>query len=402
MSRPALCASRFAISDSGERPLGQATVRQCPWGYGRGVTSGVPPKERTKPKRLKQEVRHWSSGSVRLSVIGIEGHPEDNYIILEKQFSGNLPHKEQRFNLREHDWKALRRLIEGEIGEKGLAAIAEWAPPVITDEDLARLVGTRPELLEVILNAPNLGDLSEPSLQALDRLAGKIGDLKHEQLELIFDRLAAASETGVEGFAGLLRDLQLEQVASLARLVHQKLKTLDVLEAVATETANSERKVHRLFDLNPWLLGKGFEIVHSDRTLASYLQQNAQVDPKTRRRPDLIVKRTPHTDDVVVVELKAPGVALAAEHIGQVLAYKALIERYHPNVGDIHCFVFGYEKDTTFTASLDVGLRTFSELINSLRDEYREYAEVLEAQRTDEPPPLNEASSTQPGDNLPF
>jgi hypothetical protein len=69
-----------------------------------------------------------------------------------------------------------------------------------------------------------------------------------------------------------------------------------------------------------------------------------------------------------------------------VLAYKALIERYHPNVGNIHCFVFGYEKDTTFTASLDVGLKTFSELINSLRDEYREYAEVLEVQRTDEHP----------------
>jgi hypothetical protein len=366
------------------------------------VTAGVPPTERPKARRLKQEVRHWSSGFVRFSVIGIEGHPEDNYIVLEKRFSGNLPHKEQRFNLRERDWKALRRLIEGEIGEEGLATAAEWAPPVITDDDLAKLVGTRPELLEVILSAPNLGDFTEPSLQALDRLASKIGDLKHDQLELIFDRLAAASETGVEEFAGLLRDLQLEQVASLAHLVNQKLKTLDVLETVVSNTASSERAVHRLFDLNPWLLGKGFEVVHSDRTLATYLQQNAEIDPKTRRRPDLIVKRTPHTDDVVIIELKAPGVALAADHIGQVLGYKGLIERYRPNVGDIHCFVFGYEKDTTFTPSRDVDLKTFSELINSLRDEYREYAEVLESQRTDEPPPLDAETSMEADDGIPF
>jgi hypothetical protein len=60
-----------------------------------------------KAKRLKQESRHWSSGYVRLSVIGIEGHPEDNYIVLEKSFTGNFPQKEQRFILRERDWGAL-------------------------------------------------------------------------------------------------------------------------------------------------------------------------------------------------------------------------------------------------------------------------------------------------------
>lgn len=363
-----------------------------------------PLKRSSKAKLLKRETRHWSSGHVRLSVIGIEGHPEDNYIVLEKQFSGTLPRQEQRFNLREHDWKALKRLIEGGAGEKGLVAEAQWAPPVISDEDLARLVGTSPELLEVVLSAPNLGQFSEPSLQSLDRLANRIGDLKREQIELIFERLSAASTAGIEEFSGLLRDLQLEQVTSLARLVDHKLRTLDVLENVAANRSESERAVHRIFDLNPWLLGKGFEIVQSDRTLATYLGENVRVDPKTRRRPDLVVKRTPYTEDVVLVELKAPGVPLGAEHIGQVLGYKGLIEQYRPNIGDIHCFVFGYEKDTTFTPSLDVAMKTFSELINELRDEYREYARALEVQRTDEPPRLDDttAPSMNGEDDIPF
>jgi hypothetical protein len=156
--------------------------------------------------------------------------------------------------------------------------------------------------------------------------------------------------------------------------------------------------------LNPWLLGPAFEIVQSDRTLATYLAQHAAVDPKTRRRPDLIVKRTPYTAEVLLIELKAAGVPLAAEHVGQVLGYKGLIERYRPNVRDIHCFVFGYEKDTTFTSSKDATLKTFSELINGLRDEYREYSAALEAQRADEPASLDSESSgaTPAGDDIDF
>ena len=258
---------------------------------------------------------------------------------------------------------------------------------------MARLVGTHPELLETLLNAPNLVQLSEPSLQSLDRIANRISDLKREQLELIFDRLATAPDRGIEEFAQLLRDLQLEQVTSLARLVHHKLQTLAVLERVTSDPRRREREVHRIFDLNPWLLGKGFEIVHSDRTLATYLDEEIPEDPATRKRPDLIVKRTPRTADVLLIELKAPGVPLAASHIGQVLSYKGLIERYRPNVGDIHCFVFGYEKDTTFTPSRDATMKTFSELVNDLRDEYQEFAAVLEAQRAEEPQSLDEPVS---------
>jgi hypothetical protein len=86
----------------------------------------------------------------------------------------------------------------------------------------------------------------------------------------------------------------------------------------------------------------------------------------------------PYTQDIVIIELKAPGIKLKAEHIGQVLTYKALIQRHKPNTKNIHCFVYGYEKDTTFTLSNDATIKTFSELISELRDEYKEYQKVLE------------------------
>lgn len=76
---------------------------------------------------------------------------------------------------------------------------------------------------------------------------------------------------------------------------------------------------------------------------------------------------------MVLIELKAPGVKLKANHIGQVLTYKALILNNKPNVKNIHCFVYGYEKDTTFSMSNDAKIKKFSELIADLRAQYQEY-----------------------------
>jgi len=83
--------------------------------------------------------------------------------------------------------------------------------------------------------------------------------------------------------------------------------------------------------------------------------------------------------EVILIELKAPGVKLKADHIGQVLTYKAIIQNLKPNTENIHCFVYGYEKDTTFTLSKDVTLKTFSELIADLRQEYQEYQKILDS-----------------------
>jgi hypothetical protein len=293
------------------------------------------------------------------------------------------PHKDQRFNLREHDWAALKRLVDGGQEERSLAVDAGWKPALLSDAELADLIGTRPELLEVLLTAPNIGQFTEPSLEALDRLGARIGQLRRDQLEVIFRRLEAASDSGIGEFSRLLRDLELEQVATLAALVRDKLRTIDLLEQVTSDPARTERAAHEIFDRNPWLLGRGFEIVQSDRMLATYLGERAKVDPNTRRRPDLIIRRIPHTRDVLLVELKAPGVALAAAHIGQVLEYRGLIEHHQPNAGTIHCFVLGYSKGTGFTTSRDVAMTTFSELVNQLRDEYAEYASVLAASQSE-------------------
>lgn len=335
--------------------------------------------ERKKPKLLKSDTRQWTSGRVRLSVVGIPGHPEKNYIVLEKNFFGFSPQEPQKFILRLHDWENLKRLIEGDGKVSGLARTAQWARPIVVDaKNIQNVIKEKPELIEVVLAAPNIAKLSETSLEALDRLAIKVFEVKRETIDLIFKRLAESTARVLKDFASLLEDLRLSQISMLSSLVYQKLRLIDLLEEVTTDPAINEDVVHEIFENNGWLLGKGYEIIQSDKSLTKYLEINIKTNPETGKRPDLLVKRIPYTEEVIIVELKAPGIKLAASHIGQILEYKAIISKNKPNIKRIHCFLFGYEKASTFTLSKDVNIKTFSELISELRDEYSEYSKVLE------------------------
>jgi hypothetical protein len=336
----------------------------------------TPQKPADRPKQLKADTRQWKSGRVKLSVIGWEGRPNDNYIVFEKNFLGNSKTPNQKFILREIDWTNLKRLIDGDLQE-----FSEWEKsiPTVDQAGLAGLISQHPDLFEKLLSNKNILKLSEASFESLDRLAIKLYEVKKERVDLILKELSVTSSADLTQFSLLLEDLRLNQVSTLASLVYQKLKVIDLLEATCTNPKKRERDVHDIFDKNSWLVGKEYEIVQSDRPLSKFIDESSSVELDLKKRPDLILKVVPASQDVVLVELKAPGAPLKADHIGQVLTYRALIEKNKANVKNVHCFVFGYEKSPSFCLSRDVVMKTFSELIAELRTEYREYTRIIES-----------------------
>ena len=83
-----------------------------------------------KPKLLKSDTRQWTSGRVRFAVVEIPDHPEKNYLVLEKSFFGRSRQDPQKFIMHLHDWKNLKRLVDG---EKGLAKEARWVKQVVVN-----------------------------------------------------------------------------------------------------------------------------------------------------------------------------------------------------------------------------------------------------------------------------
>ena len=167
----------------------------------------------------------------------------------------------------------------------------------INQEALTALISESPDLFEKVLSNPNILKLSEASLESLDRIAIKLYEVKTERIDLIFKELSKASGDDLTRFSSLLEDLHLNQVSTMASLVYQKLKVVDVLELTCSNPKNVERDVHDIFDKNPWLVGKPYEIVQSDRPLSKYMDEHAPVDPELKKRPDLILKtvRRPRT-----------------------------------------------------------------------------------------------------------
>ncbi len=332
--------------------------------------------EEHKPKQLKADTRQWTSGRVKFAVIGWKDKPEDNYIVFEKNFFGNTKNKDQKFNLRERDWENLKKLIDGE-----LSPTTGWSKTVTVADSasLEKLLQEDPDVFEKILANKNVLKLSNASFEALDRIAVKIYEIKADKVDLILKKVSETDSRDLERFSTLLNDLRLNQISMMTSLIYQKLKIIDLLETVIMSNESKERDVHQIFEKHPWLLGRSFEIVSSDKPLSKYLDDNLEDDPETKKRPDIIASVIPHTSDIVIIELKKPGIKLKAKHIGQVLTYKALVEKYKPNVKNINCFVFGYEKDSTFTQSKDAVIKTFGELITELRYEYKEYQKVLDA-----------------------
>jgi hypothetical protein len=345
------------------------------------------PPPRPRSIRVASDTRQWTSGVVRLSVITVEGHPETTYIACEKDIVGRSPLKGgvQRFNLRLRDWNNLKRLIEEELAQhhgwlleqSGLQLVATG------NKDVLGLLENNPGLLEKLLDLPNVAMLSRESFEALNRLGMKVYAVQGRHLETILEKLARASEQEFVQFASLLRDMRIGQVATLANLIRQKLRIISLFRILTSARETREAAIHELIENNVWIADKRYEIVASDETLASFLDENTKFDPELKKRPDLVVRRVPHEQRIVLIELKRPGIDLRASHVGQILEYKSLIKQYRPNVQEIDCYLFGYQKHPSFMDSADVKFRTFSELVTALEDEYGEYLRVLEETEND-------------------
>lgn len=348
-----------------------------------------------KARRIASDTRQWSSGIVRFAVIEVEGHPERTYLKFEKDLIG-IPLKGggvQRFNLHLRDWNSLKRLVETDLAERHHWLLEASGLHVLPSgsADLVRFLEANPGLVEKILDLQNLASLSKESFEALNRLALKIYAVQGRHLDTILEKLSQASEHEFVQFAALLQDMRLGQVATLATLIRQNLAIINLFRALTSARATREGAIHEVIENNIWIANKRYEIVASDETLARYREENATLDPDLKKRPDLIVKRLPYEQHVVLIELKRPEIQLHARHIGQILEYRDLIRHYRPSVQSIDCYLFGYAKSKGFSGSRDVTLRTYSELVSELEDEYREYLRVLE-----------DSDASAAGDEIPF
>lgn len=340
-----------------------------------------------KFKVVKKITKNWTSGYTTFSVVSDMEHVDRNYIVMNRILVGRPPEKQQFFNFHLEDWIRLKDLIESETAEEH-----KWPIQKITSSQseilssLEKILGDDPDFLQKILSNKNIANLTGASLEALDKLGLRVFEIKAENLEIILKKLSEAGEDELNNFVSLLNELKIGQINSIAELVQKKIAIIKLLENLVKDKGTKEKEIHKLLESNLWLLDNSYDLVKSDKPLSDYLSKEIKEDPDLGKRPDLIVKMFLQDENhVVIVELKRPSVKIKADHIGQILGYKGIIQNHNPSIKIIDIFLIGFDLDPNMPKDLkDLKVELLESIINKKKKEFNEFLEILEDAKEDE------------------
>ena len=165
-----------------------------------------------------------------------------------------------------------------------------------------------------------------------------------EDLQVILDEVLRLPKRQQQELAQLLRDTTLSSIIGAAKVVSDRLKFLNGLEAVLFDPEPKKRlkersQLHRIIAQNCWLFGEEFGLSVDDQSLTKALVEHKKMlDPKiiidepvkhisqTRGIVDLMLSRATKQHRAnrlshLVVELKAPKVPIGSDEVTQIQGY---------------------------------------------------------------------------------
>lgn len=165
-----------------------------------------------------------------------------------------------------------------------------------------------------------------------------------EELQIILDEVLRLPKRQQEELAQLLRDTTLSSIIGAAKVVSDRLKFLNGLEAVLFSPEPKKRlkersQLHRIIAQNCWLFGEEFGLSVDDQSLTQVLVEHKKMlDPtimidepvkhisQTRGIVDLMLSRATKQHRTnrlshLIVELKAPKVPIGSDEVTQIQGY---------------------------------------------------------------------------------
>lgn len=188
-------------------------------------------------------------------------------------------------------------------------------------------------------------DSTPPKNKALHlRLLRQAMEQSPEELQFILGEVLNLPKRKQVELAELLRNVSLSSIISAAKIVADRLKFLDGLEAILFNEEYKNKlqersQLHRIIAQNCWLFGEEYNISVNDQSLTEVLRKHQKLigedvvidEPvkhitQTRGIVDLMLSRTirRHRANEVthlVIELKAPKVKVDQKEISQVEGY---------------------------------------------------------------------------------
>jgi hypothetical protein len=226
--------------------------------------------------------------------------------------------------------------------------------------------------------------ISEYMNTAFKSLLGRQQDMIAIQLDLLNELNKEKKPEGMKRLLKLLEEYDLPQITSVASVITDRLQKLRVFEAqIRNENAyelKGKNSIHNQLASALWLLDDSYWLLHSNRTLATLVQNKYPLSGDERLRPDFIF--ADNKADLVIVQLKRPRHAIEIEDINQLQDYLAGVDEFEEYGKNKKGFMIGESISDHNQKIVDqqknLEFKSYVRLVDDCRRRYQEYLTAID------------------------
>lgn len=201
-------------------------------------------------------------------------------------------------------------------------------------------------------------------------------------LRELMKAIIAADSTEAEKLAELIRVWGLQQVNSVTEHIRSQIEIIQKLEELVTSDRTREIELHKLIELNLWLIREGLELWSSDKPLKTVLEGHVHslYEAEQQLRPDIVCRSRDEGTEAVILEFKKPAERIKMEHVTQALKYRSIINAHRPGLR-FTTYVIGREYDPVVQQSqnslTDIFFFGYQEILQKARVRFEDILKIL-------------------------
>jgi len=191
------------------------------------------------------------------------------------------------------------------------------------------------------------------SEEKVETVASVILDaFEKDEYWLVLKQIDESKGGDVETFASALEVFGLLDMALMANQAKSRLKVLDHLDDLVRNFVTLEKNIHSVIERNLWVLGYGYSLVSSNKTLARTIEEYTAAKfagDRASKRPDLFLAQNLR-GGYLLIEFKRPAKEIDRQDQRQAQEYRDDLE---PRFGQIEILLLGKGRDVTAAVQND-------------------------------------------------
>lgn len=184
----------------------------------------------------------------------------------------------------------------------------------------------------------------------IDVLVALVFDaIEKDEYWVVCEKIEKASHADIVTFAESLDAFGLVDMAVMAQHATHRLKFLDYLDELATNSETLEQQMHKALESNLWVFGPEYSLMASNVTLARTITEYTGKKFKgerAKKRPDLLLSQNV-LGHQLLIEFKRPSVPVGRKAEAQAKEYR---DDLTPSHGKILVMIVGGSVDSSMSS----------------------------------------------------